>query len=116
MINPGTYNIICPQGATFDRTFTLTIDGTPQNLTSYTAAMQVRESVNATSTLVNLTTENGGITLGGSSGTITVTISAISSANFLPGIYLYDLELYSQSTTTRLLQGSFTVTGEITHG
>jgi hypothetical protein len=115
MINPGVYNITCPQGATFDRTFTLTVGGTAQNLTGYTAAMQVRESINATSTLISLTSSSG-ITLGGSAGTVLVTIPASTTATVLPGIYVYDLELYSGSVTTRLLQGSFTVTGEVTHG
>jgi hypothetical protein len=113
MINPGIYNITCPEGATFDRTFTLTVDGTPQNLTGYTAAMQVRESLNATSTILSLTTGSG-ITLGGSAGTIAIAISAATTAGFVPGVYLYDLELYLGSVTTRLLQGFFTVTGEVT--
>lgn len=116
MINPGDYNITCPQGATFDRTFTLTVDGTPQNLTGYTAAMQVRESVSGSTALINLTTENGGITLGGSAGTILVTISASTTAAVTAGSYSYDLELYSGSTVTRLLQGAFNLTGEVTRG
>jgi hypothetical protein len=51
MINPATYDIVCPQGATYDSTFTLTVGGTAQNLTGYTAAMQVRESAGAATAL-----------------------------------------------------------------
>ncbi len=113
MINPGTYNITCPQGATWDKTFTVTIGGTALNLTGYTAAMQVRESVGSTATLVNLT-NGSGITLGGTAGTIGVTISSTASAAISAGSYSYDLELNSGSTITRLLEGAFNVTGNVT--
>jgi hypothetical protein len=113
MINPGTYNITCPQGATFDRTFTVNVGGTALNLTGYTAAMQVREGAGAATALLSLT--NGtGITLGGTAGTIGVTIAATASAALPSGSYSYDLELNSGGTITRLLEGSFNVTGNIT--
>ncbi len=114
MISPGTYNITCPQGATFDTTFTLTVGGTAQNLTGYTSAMQVRDSAGAATAMLNLTTANGGITLGGTVGSVLVTIASTATAALTPGSYSYDLELYSGSVTTRMLQGSFNVTGEVT--
>lgn len=113
MINPGTYNITCPQGATWDKTFTVNVGGTALDLTGYTAAMQVRESVGATATLVSLT-NGSGITLGGTAGTIGVTISSTASAAISAGSYSYDLELNSGSTITRLLEGAFNVTGNVT--
>jgi len=113
MINPGTYNITCPQGATWDKTFTVTIGGTALDLTGYTAAMQVRESADASSALISLT-QASGITLGGTAGTIGVVISSTASAAIAAGSYSYDLELNSGSTITRLLEGSFNVTGNVT--
>jgi hypothetical protein len=113
MINPGTYNINCPQGATFDRTFTITVGGTAMNLTGYTAAMQVREAAGAATALLSLTNSSG-ITLGGTAGTIGVVVAATASAAVAPGSYSYDLELNSGGTITRLLEGSFNVTGNIT--
>lgn len=113
MINPGTYNITCPQGATWDKTFTVTVGGSALNLTGYTAAMQVRESADASSALISLTNSSG-ITLGGSAGTIQVVISSTASAALTAGSYSYDLELNSGSTITRLLEGSFNVTGNVT--
>lgn len=113
MINPGTYNITCPQGATWDRTFTITIGGTKLNLTGYTAAMQVRDSADATATLISLT-NGSGITLGGTAGTVDVVISSAITAGVASGSYSYDLELNSGSTITRLLEGSFNVTGNVT--
>jgi hypothetical protein len=44
MINPGLYDITCFQGADYDKTFTVSQDGTAINWTGYTARMQVRTS------------------------------------------------------------------------
>jgi hypothetical protein len=109
----GVYDIICPQGATFDSTFTYKIGGTAVNLTGFTAAMQVRTAYPA-SPFISLTTGSG-ITLGGSAGTIRVVISATSTASYKAGQFLYDLELTSASgVVTRLIQGKFTITSEVT--
>lgn len=113
MINPGTYNIVCPQGATFDRTFTVNVNSSPLNLTSYTAAMQVRDSYDGTTALISLTSGSG-ITLGGTAGTIAVVVSSTASAAVAAGAYSYDLEISSGGVVTRLLEGSFVVTGNVT--
>ena len=114
MINPGTYNITCPQGATFDRTFTISVSGSPMNLTGYSAAMQVRETFDSSSTVVSLT-NGSGITLGGTAGTIAVVISSTASAAIADGYYSYDLEITSGGgVKDRILQGKFVVTPEVT--
>jgi hypothetical protein len=79
-----------------------------QNLTGYSASMTVRDSTDAT--IVSLTTVNSRITLGGSAGTITLTIPAANTATLTPGTYDYDLTLTSGGgTITRLIEGVFTV-------
>jgi hypothetical protein len=114
MINQGTYNITCPQGATFDKTFTISISGTPKNLTGYTAAMQVRETYDSTSTILSLTSGTG-ITLGGTAGTIALLVSSTATASLTEGFYQYDLEITSGGgVTDRLLQGKFVVTPQVT--
>jgi len=114
MINPGTYNITAYQGADFDRTFTVTQSGTALNLTGYSSAMQVREAADSTAYLLNLTSGSG-ITLGGTAGTITVAITSAQSSAIAAGSYAYDLEIVSGSgAVTRLLQGGFTVSGNVT--
>lgn len=111
----GTHNLICEQGATFSRVFTWEDStGAPVNVTGYTARMQVRETLTAASTLLSFTTENGGITLGGIAGTITVTATAETTAAVSAGCYVYDLELINGATVYRLVQGQFTVDGEVT--
>jgi hypothetical protein len=115
MINPGIYNITAYQGANWDRTFTITQGGTALNLTGYTAAMQVREAADSTATLLSLSTGGSGIVLGGTAGTIAVAVTSTQSAAIPAGSFAYDLEITSSgSEVTRLLQGGFSVSGNVT--
>jgi hypothetical protein len=112
MVEPGIYNITCPQGATFSRRFTYSIGGTAVNLGGYTAALQVREQYDTTPVLS--LTSGSGITLGGTAGTIDVVVASTASAAITAGQYLYDLELTTSGTVTRLLQGVWVHTPEVT--
>jgi tRNA threonylcarbamoyladenosine modification (KEOPS) complex Pcc1 subunit len=77
--------------------------------------MHVRETVDAASTIVTLTTANSRISLGGVAGTINLTIAATDTANITPGLYVYDLELVSSANVvTRLIEGNFNVKAEVT--
>jgi hypothetical protein len=109
----GPTRFICKQGSTFSRTLTWSIDGLPVNLTGYTAAMQVKTSYGSPTSVVSLTTGSG-LTLGGTAGTIAIEISAVATAAIPAGEYVYDLELTSGATVTRLIEGPFTVTPEVT--
>lgn len=114
-MSAGTYNIVCEQGATFTRVITWRdSNNNPINLTTYTARMQVRDHYSATTTALSLTTENGGITLGGALGTVTLLASATTTAALVPDEYVYDLELINGSTVTRLIEGTFVVSPEVT--
>lgn len=112
-VNTNTVRRALEQGATFDRTFTADIGGTPINFTGYTARMKVRANASATA-IIDLTTTNGGIVLGGALGTIQLLMTASATALLVPGMYKYDLELVSGSTVTRYLEGKFEVTAEMT--
>lgn len=113
-MTPGTLDLVCPQGATFSRTLTWKQDGSPVNITGYTAALQVRRKHSTPDVAVSLTSGSG-ITLGGAAGTITFTITAATTAALGDGFYRYDLELTSGSgQVTRLIEGSFRVTPEVT--
>lgn len=112
----GIYDIVCEQGATFVRTLNwLDENETPINLTGFTARMDVRVTTQATTPLVTLTTENGGIVLGDQTGEITLTLSAEETDDLPAKKAVYDLELVSGSgVVTRLLQGSFTISPQVT--
>jgi hypothetical protein len=110
----GVVDLVCPQGATFKRSLTLRINNRLVNLSGYTARMQVRESYDSPAYLLSLTTASG-ITLGGSLGTIDLRISDAETSSTRAGTYVYDLEIISpDSDVTRLIQGKFKVTPEVT--
>lgn len=125
-MSAGRYNFVADQGATFAKTVTWKDgEGDPVNLTGFTARMHIRESYAASDTAVTpLTTENGGITLGGAAGTIALLIPASAMALLdipdVPGTppkknYVYDLELISAGgVVTKLLHGLFIVRREVT--
>ena len=114
-MNPGVVNLVCPRGTTFRKVLTYKIGRNPVDITGWTARMQVRERYEADSTLLNITTENSGITLGGTAGTITLNANAATTAGFITGVHVYDLELInSAGEVTRLVEGKFTVTPEVT--
>lgn len=111
----GSYNIVCEQGATFGLHLTYEdANGDAVNLNGYTARMQVRAKKNSPTTILSLT-HTSGIALGGAAGTIIISIDASTTSSLEPNDYVYDLELIAPTTSvTRLLQGRFRVTGEVT--
>jgi hypothetical protein len=112
-VSAGTYNIKADQGSTFVFSFTISTSGTPWNLTGYSARMQVRASTQATTTVLNLVSPTD-ITLT-SAGVVTVTVNATTMAAATAGTFVYDLEVQSGSgIVTRLLQGKFIITPEVT--
>lgn len=112
---PGICNLVIYQGTTFNPVLTWkNEDNTLVNLTSYTARMQGRSTVNSPVTLFSLTTENGGITLGGAAGTISLLMTAAQTTALIAN-GVYDLELISAGgIVTRLLQGTITLSAEVT--
>lgn len=112
----GKLTMVIEQGTTFSPTMSYKDDeGTLINLTGYTARMQVRSKKTSSTTLEDFTTENGGITLGGIAGTITINKSATDTAAISYSKGVYDLELISSGgIVTRLLEGSIVVSGETT--
>jgi hypothetical protein len=112
----GKLNIVIEQGATFNPVFTYTDENDALiDLTGYTARMQLRDKVASTTILDELTTENGGITLGATLGTIALLFTATQTAAMSYTKAVYDLELINTtSVVTRLLQGSVEVSKETT--
>jgi hypothetical protein len=110
------YNITVTQGDTLSRVLTWTNNAkVPNNLTGYTAKMQVRSSADSTTVVLELSTVNGYIVLGGTAGTITLTVPAANMSIVNAGQYVYDLELVSgggQKTT--IVEGNFKVKAQVT--
>ena len=115
-IRPGKYDLFILQGATLSAQFIWTDEEDALiNLTGYTARLKAREGIDSTNAFLDLTTENGGITLGGAAGTITLNMTAAATAALTTQIGFYDLELISgASFVTRLLQGRIIISREVT--
>jgi hypothetical protein len=112
------YNTVIDQGADwyFDVTYQ-NPNGTPINLTGYTAACQLRSLPNSPSAVLTLTTQNGGITITAGTGLVALHATAIQTMAIDEGNYFYDVEIYSSanpSVVTRLVQGQITVSAEVT--
>jgi Na+/serine symporter len=113
-MTPGLVNFVCPQGSTFRRTLTYTLDNVPIDLSGYSSRLQVREAYYSTDPVVSLVSGSG-ITMGGSAGTIDILISASATSAFPTGVHVYDLEIVSPSNIVdRLIEGTFNVTPEVT--
>lgn len=111
-MSAGFYHFIIEQGATFSKVLTLKDSSDALvNLTGYTGAeMDLRSNPDSTTEIITLTTGNSRIALGGSAGTVTLTISATDTANLTAGDGVYDLDLTdSTGAITRILEGTFTV-------
>lgn len=85
------------------------------DLTGCTARMQIRPSINSSTVLLELTTVNGRITLGGLTGSIRLNLSAAETAAINWDAAFYDLELvFPNGFVKRLLQGKVTISKEVT--
>lgn len=107
------YDITIEQGSTF--TFTLTVTGV--NLTGYNARMQGRRTHAAPSTNFSLTSSPaaGIVITPGTNSVIAVTLTATQTAALTaPQEGVYDLEYFDGSTVTRILEGTYRVTPEVT--
>ena len=104
-------NIIIDQGTDFQAVVNLDdADGNPYNLTDHTVASQMRKNYAASSAAATFVCSHDGTT-----GEITLTLSRQYTSELEPGRYLYDVEVTSSAnTTTRVVEGTVTVTPGIT--
>lgn len=110
-----TYNILIEQGATFRFRLQWKDDeGNPIDLDGYSARMQVRPFVESDEVLLNLNTEDGGITIE-SDWEIVVEATAEQTQVIIDYAGAYDLELESaDGTVYRLVQGKVKISPEVT--
>lgn len=112
----GTYDITIEQGATFTLNLRwLDSEGTPIDITGYTARMQVRRKYSDKTSVLSLTSQDNEIILGDSLGTIDVTASDEKTAAINIKAGVYDLELETPSgDVVRLVQGTAVISPEAT--
>ena len=111
------YNITINQGENYDLTATLTdANGTPVNITGYALRGKVRYSYGSTGVLVDLEPS----VINATGGVINFTLTPEETAALPITVAVYDIERYisgqsPETTVSRVLQGSVTVTPEATY-
>ena len=122
----GKYSFIIEQGATTNfQVNWADASGSAINLAGYQARMQLRETVDSSTTIISLSSslqpDGTGINLSGSngnvplsSGSIGVYISAYSSSLLNFGEAFYDLEMVKDGVVTRLLEGKVKLSKNVT--
>ena len=86
-----------------------------EDYTGCTARMQLREDVDSSAVLWEMTTDNGRIALGGTAGTVDLLVDASTTAAIAWTGGVFDLEIVHPSgEVTRLAQGSCCVSPEVT--
>lgn len=111
----GKYNIVCDQGSSFTRTLEIqTSDGEVFSLVGYTARMEVRRTLDASTAIVSLTTANGRISINGALGVITLTLTASETAGITQS-GVYDLEIVKTATgeVYKVVRGDFKLEKEV---
>lgn len=113
-VAPGILNLTFPQGATWELSLTWTdAAGDAIDVTNYSARMQARNGYDGDAVLS--LTSGSGITLGGTAGTIDLSVDAATTAAIGAAQYVYDLEVESSGgVVSRVVQGTLTVTREVT--
>ena len=113
-MTPGKLNLICPQGSTFSKSLTYEIGNIPVNLGGYSARLQVRKTHSSKNPVIDINTNNGGITVD-ENGVIAFIVSATETSEIPAGNYVYDLEIIStDGSIQRLVEGKFEITPEVT--
>ena len=107
--------MVCDQGSTFTRTIEIKeADGTVFPLAGYTARMEVRRTVDASSALIGLSTANGRIVINPSLGALTMTLTPELTAS-LTQSGVYDLEIVHTATGAvhKVIRGEFKLEKEV---
>ena len=88
---------------------------TPIPLTGFTAKMQIRETVDSSTVIAELTHLNGGITIDTANYTVTVTLTSTQTSAFTFPTAVYSLELTdANGDVTTFIQGNLTLIQEVT--
>lgn len=112
----GNVELVIQQGTDFSHVVSVkNSDGTVFPLTGYTAKMQVRPYASSASVLVELSTSNGKISVDGTAGQLTLTLTNVDTSAYTWRSGVYDLEITSSgNVVTRIMEGNITLSPEVT--
>ena len=103
-------NITIPQGTDFSEVFTSTeSDGSASNLVGFTGASKIKKHPGATSS------QSFSVSITGSTGEVSIAMTAGKTVGLVPGRYYYDVVLTSGTgSVSRMVEGMAIVTAGIT--
>lgn len=105
-------NLTIDQGATFSSDVTVKdAQGNAFNLTGYTAVAKLAKGFASTKTRTNMTTS---IATDATTGVVTLSLTATETSALDAERYVYDLEITSGATVTRVIEGIITVRPQVT--
>ena len=105
-------NLTIDQGATFTSDVTVKdAQGNAFNLTGYTAVAKLAKGFASTKTRTNMTTS---IATDATTGVVTLSLTATETSALDAERYVYDLEITSGATVTRVIEGIITVRPQVT--
>jgi len=111
----GKHDITIEQGSGFTLPLTFSADDAVVDLTGCTAKMQIREKTGSPNVLIELSTTNGRVTLGGTAGTVEAELTATETAALKFSKAVYDLEITPPTGQPyRLLEGDVFLDREVT--
>jgi hypothetical protein len=103
-------NLVIDQGATFSTDLTLEDDnGDLISLVGYTANSQIRKWYTSSNAAATFTTS-----INTTSAVITLSLTANQTGDLTSGRYVYDVEISSGATVSRVVEGIVTVTPQVT--
>jgi len=108
----GTYNLQIDQGSDFAVNLALKEGGVATDLTSYLARAQMRSTKDAATAAATFTCT----IMNPTAGTLQLSLPNATSAALEPGLYYYDLEIYTSGdgVVTRILEGTVTLDQNVT--
>lgn len=114
---PAKFNLFCWEKTTFRKRITVLqgdASSTPRDFTGYTGTMALYNPASVGTALYTLSTSNGGITFGGTAGTIDLYIPEATLVTFLWTAAVYELLVVDTMGTgdhDSLLWGAFGIRG-----
>lgn len=113
-MSAGKTDLLIEQGVDFRQDMSVSYpDGTVPDYNNHTARMHIREEIEDTAVIVDLTTENGKIGLLDNKITLSISNAETSAIMITKGVF--DLELIDNvGQVSRLLEGKIRISQEVT--
>tara|TARA_R110000782_G_scaffold33535_4_gene80774 strand:+ start:809 stop:1147 length:339 start_codon:yes stop_codon:yes gene_type:complete len=107
-----TYDVEIDQGSDFAMQLQVSEDDVIRDLTGYSARGQIRQSKNSSTVAADFVCSVSDPEL----GKIDISLANASSSAVKPGVYFYDIEIYTanDASVTRLIQGTVSISQEVT--